>query len=286
MSATPRGPRGYTTGGRDCRAGTIALRADEVMVMLAELRAAAITPAALVVDHDDERRARTMAMLAAQGYAGSAAWTPLDAIHYLVHAPADVAIAIIAEDVVGGFHLRAFMAEHYPEVPVVVLADRLRAGTLLEAGLSGRASGGRRAAPMPFLTEPRALVAPTTPYRPAMAAPWRRGQASVVELPISVTPWLRLPAIGTTLLVTPPWLRRRLVAGAAHHALFNLELHGIDGCDAELDGIPGELVARQPDLRRTVAEKAATLDEILGHLVATRRVHTLAEVASHVQRAA
>jgi len=157
VSATPRGPRGYTTGGRDCRAGTIALRADEVMVMLAELRAAAITPAALVVDHDDERRARTMAMLAAQGYAGSAAWTPLDAIHYLVHAPADVAIAIIAEDVVGGFHLRAFMAEHYPEVPVVVLADRLRAGTLLEAGLSGRASGGRRPAPMPFLTEPRAL---------------------------------------------------------------------------------------------------------------------------------
>ena len=34
MSAAPRDPRGYTTGGRDCRAGTIALRADEVMLML------------------------------------------------------------------------------------------------------------------------------------------------------------------------------------------------------------------------------------------------------------
>jgi hypothetical protein len=136
-------------------------------------------------------------------------------------------------------------------------------------------------------TEPRALVAPTAPYRPAMAAPWRRGQAPVVELPIAVTPWTRVPAIGTSLLLAPRWLRTgagwRRWQARPH---FNLELHGIDLCDAELDGIPGELVARQPDLRRTVAEKAATLDELLGHLVATRRVHTLAEVASHVQRAA
>ena len=95
-----------------------------------------------------------------------------------------------------------------------------------------------------------------------------------------------MPAIGTSLLLAPRWLRRRWLAAMQGRPFFNLELHGIDLCDAELDGIPGELVARQPDLRRTVAEKAATLDEILGHLVATRRVHTLAEVASHVQRAA
>jgi len=38
-----------------------------------------------------------------------------------------------------------------------VLADRLRAGTLLEAGLPGRTNGGRRPASMPYLTEPRAL---------------------------------------------------------------------------------------------------------------------------------
>lgn len=158
MTATVTGPRGYTTGGRDSRAGTIALRADEVMVMLAELRAAAIAPAALVVDPDDERRARTLAMLAAQGYVGFAAWTPLDAIRYLVYAPTDVAIAIIADDVIGGFHLRAFIAEHYAEVPVVVLADRIRAGTLIEAGLPGRAGGWRRPPSMPFLgPEPRTL---------------------------------------------------------------------------------------------------------------------------------
>ena len=149
------------------------------------------------------------------------------------------------------------------------------------AGLTvlGRPSGA-------VVTEPRALMAPTDPYRPAMAAPWRRGQAPVVELPIAVTPWTRVPAIGTSLLLAPAWLRRRWLAAMRRRAFFNLELHGIDLCDAELDGIPGELVARQPDLRRPLAEKVATLDAILGELVAARRAAPLAEVASLVQRAA
>ena len=133
-------------------------------------------------------------------------------------------------------------------------------------------------------TEPRALVAPTAPYRPAMAAPWRRGQAPVVELPVTVTPWMRLPAIGTTLLTLPAWLRKRLVYGADKHDLFNLELHGIDGCDAEEDGIPGELVLRQPDLRIPVADKLAILDELLTALARDRDGVTLRLAAGVVHR--
>lgn len=141
----------------------------------------------------------------------------------------------------------------------------------------GRPSGA-------VITNPRALIAPTDPYRPAMAAPWRRGQAPVVELPVAVTPWTRLPAIGTTLLVAPAWLRERWVDAMRGRAFFNLELHGIDLCDAELDGIPGELCARQPDLRIPLADKAATLDGLLARLVGERAPATLAEVASEVQR--
>jgi hypothetical protein len=136
------------------------------------------------------------------------------------------------------------------------------------------------------MTEPRALAAPTAPFRPAMHAPWRRGQAPVVELPVTVTPWLRLPAIGTTLLTLPAWLRRRLVAGADRHDLFNLELHGIDGCDAEEDGIPGELVARQPDLRIPVADKLSILDELLAALARDRDGVTLRTAAGVVHRSA
>lgn len=134
------------------------------------------------------------------------------------------------------------------------------------------------------LTDPRALAAPPDPYRPAMSAPWRRGQAPIVELPIAVTPWSRLPAIGTTLLVAPAWLRAHVIAAMTGRALWNFELHGIDFADAEKDGIPGELVERQPDLRLSIDQKLETLGQILDEIASTRRFTTLAEAAVSVQR--
>ena len=147
------------------------------------------------------------------------------------------------------------------------------------AGLAalGRPSGA-------VLTNPRALVAPTEPYRPSMTAPWRRGQAPIVELPIATTPWTRMPAIGTSLLVAPPWIRSRLLAGMAKRKFFNLELHGIDFADAEKDGIPGELVDRQPDLQLSIDQKLTALSDILDELAKTRDFVTLAEIASDTQR--
>jgi hypothetical protein len=134
------------------------------------------------------------------------------------------------------------------------------------------------------MTNPRALGAPADPYRPAMARPWRRGQAPVVELPVAVTPWTRIPAIGTSLIVAPAVIRNRIVRAMARRAFWNFELHGIDFADAEKDGIPGELVARQPDLRLPIAEKLARLDQLLDQLLAGWELVTLAEVAAEVQR--
>jgi hypothetical protein len=116
------------------------------------------------------------------------------------------------------------------------------------------------------LTDPRALVAPAEPYRPSPRSPFRRGDAALLELPIAVSPGLRLPAIGTSLLLAPTPVRERLVAAMRRRRLFNLELHGIDLIDAEDDGIPGELVARQPDLRRSLADKLAALEAVLGQI--------------------
>jgi hypothetical protein len=141
----------------------------------------------------------------------------------------------------------------------------------------GRPSGA-------VLTNPRALAAPADPYRPAMGAPWRRGQAPLVELPVAVTPFTRLPAIGTSLLVAPEWARERIVGMMARRAFWNLELHGIDFADAEKDGIPGELVERQPDLRIPIAEKLARLDRLLDAIAERWQMVTLAEVAADAQR--
>lgn len=135
------------------------------------------------------------------------------------------------------------------------------------------------------LTDPRALAAPAEPYRPSMTSPWRRGQAPLVELPVAVTPWTRLPAIGTSLLLAPAWARTRLVSAMARRTFFNLELHGIDFADAEDDGIPGELVMRQPDLRVPIADKLERLDRLLDEVAARWEIVTLGEVARDVQRA-
>jgi hypothetical protein len=154
-----------------------------------------------------------------------------------------------------------------------------KAAVMAALALARRPSGA-------VLTNPRALAAPAVPYRPAMTAPWRRGQAPVVELPVAVTPWARLPAIGTSLLVAPALIRARLLAWMRRRDFFNLELHGIDFIDADQDGIPGELVARQPDLRLPIGEKLARLGALLDELGRSWTFATLAEVAKDVQREA
>jgi len=152
-----------------------------------------------------------------------------------------------------------------------------KAVVMAALAVAGRPSGA-------VMTNPRALTAPPAPYRPAMTAPWRRGQAPLVELPVAVTPWLRLPAIGTSLLVAPAAIRRRIVAAMARRPFWNFELHGIDFADAENDGIPGELVARQPDLRVPIADKLARLEQLLDQLAAGWQLVTLAEAAAEAQR--
>ena len=122
--------------------------------------------------------------------------------------------------------------------------------------LTGRRSGS-------ILGSPAVLRAPRAPYRPAKGSPYRRGDQPILELPITVTPWLRLHVIGTTLVIAPEWLRRRLAAAALGSPFFNLELHGIDLADAEADGFPAALVAKQPDLRVPLAYKLAALDTTL-----------------------
>jgi peptidoglycan-N-acetylglucosamine deacetylase len=80
-------------------------------------------------------------------------------------------------------------------------------------------------------------------------------------------------------------LRDYLLSAIAREPLFNFELHGIDFADAEEDGIPGELVDKQPDLRLPVKQKLARLDAILRELGRTFAFTTLSEVADAVAAA-
>ena len=138
--------------------------------------------------------------------------------------------------------------------------------------LLGRESGA-------VLTDPRGLLAPPEPYRPSSVAPWRRGHSPLVELPIAVTPVVRIPVIGPSLLVAPDIVRTKLLDAMRKRRFFNLELHGIDLIDAEEDGVPAALTLRQPDLRVSLAVKERALEATLGRLCLEYEVTTLEEAA-------
>jgi hypothetical protein len=151
-----------------------------------------------------------------------------------------------------------------------------KAAVMGAMALGGRSSGA-------VMSNPRALAAPLLPYRLDARAPWRRGQAPLVELPVAVSPRLRIPVIGTTLLGAPVAVRTRLLESMRARPFFNFELHGIDLVDADDDGIPMELVARQPDLRVPLEEKRRALAATLERLAPEFRFAPLREVASEVQ---
>jgi peptidoglycan/xylan/chitin deacetylase (PgdA/CDA1 family) len=151
-----------------------------------------------------------------------------------------------------------------------------KAGVMACMSLAGRRSAS-------VLGDPRVLLAPPVPYRPGRS-PFSRGQSTLVELPVATTPGLRMWVIGTTIVGLPTAVRVRLLEAMRARRFFNLELHGIDLIGAEEDGIPSELVARQPDLRVPLLHKQRALEATLDRLAHDYTFAPLREVAAEVQR--
>jgi predicted deacetylase len=109
-----------------------------------------------------------------------------------------------------------------------------------------------------ILDDPRVLSAPADPYR--VGRPYQRRGARMLELPVGVTSSLsgRLPYIGQALVMASERSARVLTRLVRARPLVNLVLHGMDLADAQEDGLM-PLVAHQPDLRRSAAQKRASL---------------------------
>jgi hypothetical protein len=121
--------------------------------------------------------------------------------------------------------------------------------------LAGRTSSS-------IVSSAKVLAAPSVPYR--VGQPYYRAGGGLLELPIQVTPWLRLPFIGTTLTSLGAPLARVFARGLIGRELINLELHGIDLLDAA-DGL-AELAPHQPDVRLPLERKWEALVAVIGEL--------------------
>jgi peptidoglycan/xylan/chitin deacetylase (PgdA/CDA1 family) len=109
---------------------------------------------------------------------------------------------------------------------------------------------------------PGVLSAPTAPYR--VGTPYYRRGTGLLELPIQVTPRLRLPVYGTVVSWLGPALAPRLLDGLVGRELINLELHGVDLLDSD-DGL-AELGQRQRDLRLPLERKWGALTASIARL--------------------
>lgn len=100
----------------------------------------------------------------------------------------------------------------------------------------------------------RTFLGPRTPYRDRASG--------LCELPMSVTPRLRIPLIGTSMLSGSEFVARRLAERAASLDYFHLELHGIDLSEAG-DGYAPALLRRQPELKVPLHVKRDRLRSLL-----------------------
>ncbi|HEY3595361.1 MAG TPA: polysaccharide deacetylase family protein [Polyangiaceae bacterium] len=112
------------------------------------------------------------------------------------------------------------------------------------------------------LDTPKVLTAPRRPYR--IGTPyWKKGEGAL-ELPIQVTPGLRLPFIGTSLTMAGPRGAKAMARSLVGEPLVNLELHGVDVLD-ENDGLKA-LAEHQRDLKVPLAKKLDTLTAVVDTL--------------------
>jgi hypothetical protein len=108
----------------------------------------------------------------------------------------------------------------------------------------------------------RVLGAPRRPYR--LGTPYTTEGAGIVELPLQVTPALRLPIIGTSLALLPAPLSAPLLASCVPGPI-NLELHGIDALDDHDEGLAA-LRGLQPELGTPWSTKLARIAAAVGLL--------------------
>lgn len=131
------------------------------------------------------------------------------------------------------------------------------------------------------------LGAPRLPYRPSSLEPYRAAASrlgrsgaprALIELPLTVTPRMRLPFIGTSALLMPARILDLVYGQVRRLPFVNFELHGIDLLDASDVELPS-LSAVQRELNIPFEQKRARLFDLLARICSDFDVLPLGAVA-------
>ena len=135
-----------------------------------------------------------------------------------------------------------------------------------------------------MMGDPRAFAGPLGPYRMNPATPWQPDNlGSLVEIPMSIEPWSRLPVIGTSWVLLPQRLREILLDYLLRQKRpFVFEMHAIDVLDEQDRGVPQALKERQADLQHPVSHKIRALKHLFKTLSTHRKIVNLRDLAQHV----
>src|SRR5262249_1856968 len=114
------------------------------------------------------------------------------------------------------------------------------------------------------------VLAPAfAPIRPHVPG---KGTGDLVEFPLAVTPWLRLPVYHTFAYFVPaPLFRRNLRALLRSDLPVLYEFHAVDLLDLGLDQVDPRM-ARHPGMRESLDSKRVRFRDILRIIAAERPV--------------
>lgn len=110
--------------------------------------------------------------------------------------------------------------------------------------------------------------------------PHRFAGCALIEFPVSVTPWLRLPAYHTVSHLLPTLVFDRILNAALHaRTPLSYQFHAADLLDLEHDGVDPR-IAVHPGMDLPVERKLGTMRKIFKEIVTLRPVVTYGELLS------
>ncbi|MCX6802578.1 MAG: hypothetical protein NT067_05725, partial [Candidatus Diapherotrites archaeon] len=137
----------------------------------------------------------------------------------------------------------------------------------------------------PSITHPigkaRYAIAPRHPYRPDKDALWKKGSMKILEIPITTTPLLRLPLIGTAVFTLgAPYFPLAYAMANLSSAPLNFQLHAVELFDPEKDASREytEKIRHAPT-KKLLWEKMKVYEKIVSKISEEREFYTLRELA-------